>query len=111
MGLLISRGQTIGKYVRAIRIVDAKTGESLEWATIIFLRPLPFLILYIFFILASISGQPQYSLIPLSLVLVDILFIFRKDRRCLHDLIARSKVINRPNSESFVEAVNNLFSK
>jgi len=92
--LLGTRGQTVGKYLRSIRIVNAKTGENLEWAIILFLRPLLFLICCGFIYLLGRCGQPQYALIPISLVLIDSLFIFRKDRRCLHDLIAGSEVIS-----------------
>ena len=36
------------------------------------------------------------SLIPILgglLAIIDVLFIFRKDKRCVHDLIAGSKVV------------------
>ena len=93
MALLVIRGQTIGKYFRKIRIVNAKTG-ALDWANILFLRPLLFFICLAFYLMLVYGGQPLFSLIPISFLLIDVIFIFRKDRRCLHDLIAGSKVIN-----------------
>ena len=99
--LLWSRGQTIGKYFRSIKIVNYKTDQILDWATLLFLRPLLIYILFISFIIAVIGGQPQYSLVPALLILVDFLFIYRSDRRCFHDLISGSKVVNELNSGSF----------
>lgn len=88
--LLATRGQTVGKMLLKIRIVDAETSELL-----------PFMRVYVYRYLWSVPLVVITALIP-SMVddmlfnliyLVDILMIFRADRRCLHDLIAGSKVV------------------
>jgi uncharacterized RDD family membrane protein YckC len=89
-----SRGQTIGKYFMEIRIVDAKVDERILRGSDFFFRQILILISCLFFILIFIGGQPQYSLIPFLLILIDGIFIFRKDRRCLHDLMAGTKVVS-----------------
>ena len=76
MVLLVTRGQTIGKIVMKIRIVDAETGEHPGGWRIIMLRVIAHAIL-----LVTIIYLP-----------IDSLFIFRKDRRTIHDLIAQTRV-------------------
>ena len=71
------QGQTIGKMVMNIRIVKFDTDENGGFVPNVLLRT----------ILNGILGFiPFYSL-------VDVLFIFREDRRCIHDLIAGTKVV------------------
>ena len=76
---LIKRGQTLGKMAVGIKIVDAETGEIPNFARTGLLR----------YGASYIIGQ----LIPLF-GLVDILFIFGKEKRCVHDLMANTKVVN-----------------
>jgi uncharacterized RDD family membrane protein YckC len=75
--LLVQKGQTIGKAARGIRIVKLGTQENGGFMTNILLRSIAN---------AVLSVIPFYAL-------VDILFIFREDRRCLHDLLAGTEVI------------------
>jgi uncharacterized RDD family membrane protein YckC len=78
--LLRRHGQTIGKWLLKIRIADMN-GDKPDIGTILFRRYLP----------VSVVG-----LIPVVgqfLPLVDVLFIFRKDRRCMHDHIAGTQVL------------------
>jgi len=75
--LLSTLGQTIGKKTMNIRIVKFDTGENGGFATNVGMRG----------IVNGILGFiPFYSL-------VDVLFIFRDDHRCIHDLIAGTKVV------------------
>lgn len=79
--LLATRGQTIGKLLLRVRIVDYHTGALLPLAKLIGLRLIPIWVV---------------GLIPFpgsSLILIDILFIFGSERRCVHDLIAGTKVV------------------
>ena len=80
MYLLGSRGQTLGKMAMDIRIVDAQTGEHPGWARILLLRTL------VHGIIVSIPFAGFVYLI------VDTLFVFRADRRTIHDLIAGTRV-------------------
>ena len=76
MVLLGTRGQTIGKIALKIRIVDARTGAHPGVARLVLLRTIVNWILGII---------PLYGL-------VDALFIFREDRRTIHDMIAGTRV-------------------
>lgn len=80
--LLLGDGQTIGKKVMGIRIVSVHTGDRPGWFSLLLVRrPLIFLLLLI-------------PLVGLLCLTADHLFIFREDRRCLHDLIAGTAVVN-----------------
>ncbi len=78
--LLATQGQSIGKMVLGIRIVDYNTGQILPLAKLLGLRLLPVVIV---------------SMIPCvgALSIVDVLFIFGSEKRCVHDLIANTKVV------------------
>lgn len=79
--LLHKKGQTIGKNVMEIAIVDLK-GKQLGLLNILGKRILPMtFILYI-----PLIGQ--------FIALLNYLFALRKNRRCLHDLIAGTQVVN-----------------
>ena len=80
--VLLSRyGQTIGKRLLGIKIVDYGTGEILSLKKVIGFRYLPQWLA---------SNLPVgASLLPL----LDSLFIFGESKRCIHDLIANTKVI------------------
>ncbi|UKE68407.1 RDD family protein [Xanthomonas cerealis pv. cerealis] len=74
-------GQTWGKKLLSIRIVDLHGEPPPLWRLIV-LRYLPTQLL---------------SLVPVAgnvYALLDALFIFRHDKRCLHDIIAGTQVVN-----------------
>lgn len=77
---LKSNGQTIGKKLAGIRIVDLN-GNVPDLGTIILKRYLP------------ISVVALIPMLGTFIPVIDVLFIFRKDRRCLHDLVAGTKVV------------------
>ena len=80
--LLATRGQTIGKIAAGTRIVSIADGRILPFHKVILLRYLPlWVIAYVPFI-GPIVG------------LINPLFIFREDRRCLHDHVAGTRVVN-----------------
>jgi uncharacterized RDD family membrane protein YckC len=79
--LLHSRGQTIGKVLLKIQIV-ATNGDMLGLGKLYFVR------YFIFSLLA------QIPMIGAVVALANILFIFGKEQRCLHDRLAGTKVIN-----------------
>ena len=74
---LARTGQTIGKRLRHIRIATAAARENGGFVINVLFRAIP--------------GTVMHAIPFLNLV--DILFIYRKDRRCLHDLIAGTIVI------------------
>ncbi len=78
--LLTTRGQTIGKMLTGIRIVDNDTEEIPPIARIYGIR---YLLFQLF------GAVPFLNIINL----VDVLFIFRQDRRCIHDLWANTIVV------------------
>ena len=77
--LLKTKGQTIGKLALGIKIVTLES-ELPPFGKLISLRYLP---------IWALQLVPAINL----LALVDVLFIFRGDKRCVHDLIAGTKVI------------------
>lgn len=81
-GLLLHRyGQTLGKRFLGLAIVTMD-GQRPSFSHLILNRYLP---------------QWIVGLVPMIgplLSMIDVLFIFRDDKRCVHDLIAGTKVIN-----------------
>ena len=84
MVLLARNGQTIGKRLLKIKIVRKDYSRAGFWR-IILLR---------YFIMGLISGIP---LIGALIQLANYLFIFGKARRCLHDYIADTIVVEAQN--------------
>ena len=87
--LLSTRGQSLGKMAVGIRVVrfadSGKAGFVHAWL----LREFVMSIIAVFLSVIPILGvllQPAFQL-------TDICFIFRDDRRCLHDLLAGTKVV------------------
>jgi len=78
--LLATRAQTIGKRVVGIRIEDIAGGQTPLWK-LVFLRYLP---------VTCIANVPG---VGGAVLLADILCIFRKDKRCLHDHLAGTHVV------------------
>lgn len=77
---LYNFGQTLGKKTMGIAIATMDY-QVPAFNKIIALRYLPF----------RVAGViPGINVLPI----VDVLFIFRKDRRCLHDLFAGTQVID-----------------
>jgi uncharacterized RDD family membrane protein YckC len=79
--MLTKRGQTLGKRMLDIRIVRFADEGNPGFASAVLLRA----------IVPGVIGAMPY--IGMVFTLVDICFIFRADRRCLHDLIAGTKVV------------------
>jgi uncharacterized RDD family membrane protein YckC len=79
--LLSTRGQTLGKRMVSVRIVKFQDNSNPGFVGAVLLRS---------FVPALLGGIPIVG--PLFSI-VDICFIFSEDRRCLHDLIAGTKVV------------------
>jgi uncharacterized RDD family membrane protein YckC len=79
--LLHKSGQTIGKRLLGIRIVSASDGQLISLGKIFGLRYVPIQLASVLPVIGNI------------LPIVDVVFIFREDRRCLHDFIAGTKVV------------------
>ena len=77
---LAKTGQTWGKKLLWIRIVDLHGAQPPLWRLIV--RYLPIQLLSMVPVVGSFYA------------LVDALFIFRQDKRCLHDLVAATQVFN-----------------
>jgi uncharacterized RDD family membrane protein YckC len=76
--MLATQGQTLGKKMMNLRIVKTDTGRNGGFVPNVLLR--------------AIVGQGLLGAIPFY-GLVDALFIFRDDRRCIHDMIAGTAVV------------------
>ncbi len=88
--LLLDRGQTIGKMLTGIQIVDAQNGALLPFLRVFVFRylwlvPLSAIVIFI-------PGAWDDQLVGL-VALIDVLMIFGAERRCLHDHIAGSRVV------------------
>ena len=79
--LLANHGQTIGKRILGTRIVSIEDDSILPFWKVITLRYLPVQAVSMIPVIGPIFG------------IADSLAIFRDDRRCVHDLIAGTKVI------------------
>lgn len=100
----LNKGQTIGKKILGIKVVDNKTGKKPSFIKIL----LRGIILYgyitsiastLILALASkstyLSSYTYLSFVETTLLLLSFAFIlFREDTRGLHDLIAGTKVVN-----------------
>jgi len=78
--LLLTKGKTIGKKVFHIKIVDLN--NNLPTKTHLLKR------YFIYFIPAYIP------IIGAWLSIIDLLFIFGKEKQCVHDLIGKTKVVD-----------------
>jgi uncharacterized RDD family membrane protein YckC len=76
--LIAIDGQTVGKRLMGIRIAQIEDSTKAGFIQIVFLR--------------TLLGKGALGLIPLY-SLVDILFIFSDDGRCLHDKIGGTHVV------------------
>jgi uncharacterized RDD family membrane protein YckC len=79
--LLTTQGQTIGKRIVSVRIVCNDTGENPGFLKAVLLRAI------VNGLIAAIPGVGAFY------SLVDILFIFGNERRCIHDMIAGTRVV------------------
>ncbi len=79
--LLATRGQSIGKRIVGIRIVTHPEGDNPGGVKTIIMRG---------FLPGIISNIPLLG--PIFSI-VNLCFIFREDRRCIHDLIAGTQVV------------------
>lgn len=86
--LLTLRGQTVGKLCLGIQVVRSPEGTRAGFIKAVLLRSMLFLILVF-------AGSLSLGGIGLAVLLVDSLMIFRKDRRCLHDMVAETLVTNK----------------
>lgn len=88
--LLVNRGQTIGKMLTKIQIVDAETSKLLSFVRVYvyrYLWTLPFVLGVIL-----IPGSRDDVLVNV-VIFIDVVIIFGAARRCIHDYIAGSKVV------------------
>jgi uncharacterized RDD family membrane protein YckC len=74
---IVRDGQTLGKKLMKIRIVDHVDSEVPSWPRLLVMR---------YVLNMGLRQIPFYYF-------VDAFFIFGEDQRCLHDYIARTKVI------------------
>jgi uncharacterized RDD family membrane protein YckC len=79
--LLCSTGQTLGKRLIGIRIVTLRSGQIPSFGAVYLLRS---------FLPGMVYSLPIIGFVSL---LVDVLFIFREDHRCVHDYLAGTKVV------------------
>jgi uncharacterized RDD family membrane protein YckC len=81
MVLLSLRGQTLGKALMGVRVVDQEDGRNPGFVRVVLLRQ---------FLPGVITALPYLGKV---FWLIDCLCIFGEERRCLHDVIAGTKVV------------------
>ncbi len=81
--LLTLRGQSVGKLILGIRIVRFSTEAPADFLHVYVIRS------FVPFVIGRILVLSFFFLIT------DVCFIFREDQRCLHDLMADTKVVNK----------------
>lgn len=79
--LYLKNGQTLGKKFMGIKVVKFTDGSNPGFGGLVAMREI---------VPAIISMVPLLGTI---FYIVDICFIFREDQRCIHDLIANTKVV------------------
>lgn len=84
--LLATRGQTIGKYLLKIRIVDHRSDEVSKLRFSLLLRE------------GIMMQLSLFGIMGMLIALVDVLFIFSPNRRCLHDYWSFTKVVSATKS-------------
>lgn len=84
--LLVRHGQTVGKRVIGIRIARPDGSRAGFWR-IVLLRSL--LMSFVERLLLA-----MHPLLAAGFVLADVLMVFRADRRCLHDIVADTIVVD-----------------
>jgi uncharacterized RDD family membrane protein YckC len=77
IAMLVREGQTLGKKMMHIRIVNYDDGLVPSASKLLVMR---------YFVNSALGNVPFYSI-------VDILFIFGNERRCIHDYLAGTKVV------------------
>jgi uncharacterized RDD family membrane protein YckC len=87
--LLATRGQTMGKIVVRTRVVT-ETGETATFARAVALRAWP---VYFLQVAPTLFG-PSVKALTSVIAMVDTLFVFGGSRRCLHDRIAGTHVVD-----------------
>lgn len=88
--LLVTRGQSIGKALLKIQIVDEQTDKLLPFLRVYVYRYLWLMPLMI--VVVIIPGSIDDMAVNIVSV-ANALFIFGAAQRCLHDYIAGSKVV------------------
>jgi len=89
--LLATRGQTVGKLLIGIRIEDHDTSSIIPLSRQVLLRDLP--IVLPAYLLPVVTFGTELADLELLIYVLDGLFIFTASRRCLHDRIAKTKVV------------------
>ncbi len=79
--LLYKKGQTIGKVIVKTKIVDLN-GKLPEFGKMLLLR---------YVVLGVVTHVPILGSLA---AIVNVLFIFGNERRCLHDYLAGTRVVN-----------------
>ncbi len=79
--LLLNYGQTIGKKLLKIAIVDYQTGELTSFARVFGIRFVP------------VTLVVSIPVIGGFLSIINVLTIFGNDKRCVHDHLAGTKVV------------------
>lgn len=79
--LLYKKGQTLGKMILKTKVVDL-AGNRPSFNRLVFVR----------YLIPNLVGN--IPMVGTWLILLDAIFIFRSEHRCLHDYLAGTRVVN-----------------
>lgn len=92
--LLAGSGQTVGKWVLNVRIVDQHTHQVVPvWNSLVLRYLLWNASPALLFPLLALLGLSEVALLAAGILWLDVLCIFGSRRRCLHDLVAGTIVV------------------
>lgn len=99
--LIYFKSQTVGKWMFNLQVVDYDNEKRVGFWRYVFVRNIMGETLYGAIILVAILFRGSEISVWFFLIyfIVDSLFIFRKDKRTMHDLIANTMVIKLPEEE------------
>ncbi|MCB1739924.1 MAG: RDD family protein [Gammaproteobacteria bacterium] len=92
--LLVRRGQTLGKRLFRLRIVDARSRALAPTLRLLMIRQLPQYLLIVLVFFPELLDLRDGASLAMVVLFIDVLPVLASERRCIHDRLARTCVVN-----------------